>query len=756
MDVFSRLAPFIQDFIYQNKWEELRGIQVAACEVIFDSDSNLLLSSGTASGKTEAAFLPVLTELYNDPSKSVGVMYISPLKALINDQFKRLELLLIDSNIPVCKWHGDASLSKKEDLVKNPEGLLQITPESLESLITNKRGACLQMFSDLRFVIIDEVHHFMRDARGVQLLCILERLQKLTGVTPRRIGLSATLGDVSHAQTWLNTGTGRACIAPITDEGKKRVRLHVERFVNYADKRDTMSRDGSGNVVDVSAGEIGDREHFEYLFKMTLDKKTIIFANSREETEFILANLREIALRNKAPDVYRVHHGNVSALLRETTEDEMKAEDEKIVTGATVTLELGIDIGSLDQAVQVGAPLNVSSFAQRLGRCGRRGQIPQLLFTFVESIKIDSSDTLGPINWEFIRTIAIIELYTKEHWMEPLYPHNHAYNLLYHQTMSHLKSSGELSAAALAQTILTLGCFEHISHDDYRRLLSWLIDNGQLERTERGGLIIGREGEKIVNSHKFLTVFIAPEYLLVKDENRTIGTVDKVYPVGMHFALAGLAWEVVDVNEAAKVIFVKRIPGISLVDWDVDFDAELHTVLVQKIRSVLLSGEEYPYLSDSCRERLSEIRYIAQNSGIPDNLVTVLSDKKFAVFPWVGTRQLFTLHYALMKRKIQNRLLWITTVFLEVIFEGTREELEVIISDILRSDPDLYDLPLPDDIQVRGKYNEFIPPDLLRKQFIEDYLDFEGLRSQMEAPQRSETAAGEYSAGQARRGTPTE
>ena len=732
MDVFNRLAPFIQEFIYQNKWEELRGIQVAACEAIFDSDDNLLLSSGTASGKTEAAFLPVLTELYNKPAKSVGVIYISPLKALINDQFKRLELLLLDSNIPVCKWHGDASQTKKDELVKNPEGLLQITPESLESLITNKRGACLQMFSDVRFVIIDEVHHFMRDARGVQLLCVLERLQKLTGVIPRRIGLSATMGDISLARKWLNTGTGRNCAAPVTGEGKKRVRLHVERFVNYADKRDFEERDGSGNVISVSeGGDIGTREHFEYLFEMTLDKKTIIFTNSREETEFILANLREIALRNKAPDVYRVHHGNVSALLRETTEDEMKAEDEKIVTGATVTLELGIDIGSLDQAVQVGAPLTVSSFAQRLGRCGRRGQVPQLLFTFVESIQINSADTLGPINWEFIRMIAIIELYTKAQWLEPLYPNNHAYNLVYHQTMSHLKSCGELSPAALAQAVLTLGCFEQVSQDDYRQLLSWLVETGQLERTERGGMIIGRQGEKVVNSHKFLTVFITPEYLLVKDENRTIGTVDKVYPVGTRFALAGIAWEVLEVNEKSKVIFVKRVPGISLVDWDIDFDVDLHTVLVRKMRSVLLSDDSYAYLSDRCCGRLSEIRYIARGSGILENLVTPLSDKKYAVFPWVGTRQLFTLHYALLNKRISNRLPWITSIYLEVVFDGTPEELNEIIRGILCSDLNLYDLDLPEKVQVRGKYNEFIPPHLLRKQFIEDYMDFEGLREQM-------------------------
>ncbi|NLB41952.1 MAG: ATP-dependent helicase, partial [Clostridiales bacterium] len=429
-----------------------------------------------------------------------------------------------------------------------------------------------------------------------------------------------------------------------------------------------------------------------------------------------------------AHDVYRVHHGYVSDLLRENTEDEMKSADEKIVTGATVTLELGIDIGSLDQAVQVGAPINVSSFAQRLGRCGRRGQIPQLLFTFVESIRINSDDVLGPINWEFIRTFGIIELYLKDHWMEPIPPQNHPYNLLYHQTMSCLKSNGEMSPAGLAGSILGLGCFKHISQDDYRTLLTFMIDTDQLQRTEHGGLIIGREGEKIVNSHKFLTVFMAPEYLLVKDENRTIGTVDKVYPVGTRFALAGLAWETVDVNEKSKVIFVKRVPGISIVDWDVDFTAELHTVLVRKMRSILKEKGSYPYLSIRCKERLAEIQYIARNSGILDNLVTPLSDRKYAIFPWLGTRQIMTLNYTLRQRKIKSKLPWITCIYLEVIFDGTKEELEDIIHNILNSDLDLYKLPLPDKVQIEGKYNEFVPLELLRKQFIEDYLDFEGLK----------------------------
>lgn len=297
--------------------------------------------------------------------------------------------------------------------------------------------------------------------------------------------------------------------------------------------------------------------------------------------------------------------------------------------------------------------------------------------------------------------------------------------------MSCLKSNGEMSAAALAQTVLTLGCFREISQEDYRKLLRYLVHIEQLEQTERGGLIIGRAGEKVVNSHKFLTVFRAPEYYLVKDENRTIGTVDKAYPIGTRFALAGISWETVDINVKSKVIFVKKIPGISAVDWDMDFEAEFHTVLVRKIRSVLKSDDPYLYLSDRCKERLAEIQYITRNSGILDHLVTALSDRKYAVFPWIGTRQLLTLHYALLQRKIKSKLPWITCIYLEIVFDGTGEELADIIADILRSELDLYALPLPDKVQIKGKYNEFVPLDLLRRQFIEDYLDFDGLKEDL-------------------------
>jgi ATP-dependent Lhr-like helicase len=271
-------------------------------------------------------------------------------------------------------------------------------------------------------------------------------------------------------------------------------------------------------------------------------------------------------------------------VLREQAEDEMKASEDKIVTGATVTLELGIDIGSLDQVVQIGTPATVSSFAQRLGRCGRRGQIPQILFTFVDDVNATAADALGPINWSFIRTIAIIELYTRQKWLEPLSPDKYPFSLLYHQTMSCLLSEGEASADKLAKAVLGLSAFKHIPKEDYKRLLEHLLTTEHIQKMDHGGFIIGRQGEKVVNDFHFLAVFEVPDYYLVKDENRAIGTVDKIYPPETRFALAGRTWETVEVNKKAKVIFVKSVPGISTVDWDVDFPCLLHTVLVRKMR----------------------------------------------------------------------------------------------------------------------------------------------------------------------------
>ena len=732
MDVFNRLAPFIQDFIYENKWEELHGNQVAACQVIFDSDDNLLLSSGTASGKTEAAFLPVLTHLYEKPSRSVGAMYISPLKALINDQFKRLEQMLLDSNIPVTKWHGDASVDKKDRLIKHPEGILQITPESLESLITNKRGACLNMFCDLRFVIIDEVHSFMRDERGLQLLCVLERLRALTGVNPRRIGLSATLGDMSLAQDWLNTGTGRKCAAPVADEGKKRVRLHIERFVNVSDKRDLVERNGSMNIVDKdTGGDMGDREHYEYLFRQTLDKKTIIFANSREEIEFIMANLREIALKHKAPDVYRVHHGNVSALLRETTEDEMKSADEKIVTGATVTLELGIDIGRLERAFQIDAPWTVSSFLQRMGRTGRRELPPEMWFVMREDEPEARAMLPATIPWKLLQGIALVQLYLEERWVEPPRLDRLPFSLLYHQTMSTLASCGELSPGALADRVLRLHYFHRISQEDYRVLLRHLVETDHIQRTEQGGLIVGLAGERVVNSFKFYGVFEENEEYTVRSEAQELGPIVMPPPVGEKLAIAGHVWVVLDVDRKRHLVYCEQVKG-NIPAYFGLCPGDLHTRILRRMRQVLREERQYPYLMKNAVARLEQARFTAVRSGTGEHPMIHLGGNMWCLLPWVGTYTFLTME-RFLKIKCGERLGLqnldsARPYYMQFTMKAEEKTFFRVITEEIQKPIDPLELVYPKELPLFNKYDEYLPEALVRKGFALGVLDLGGLR----------------------------
>ena len=234
---FERYALFIQKYIYRKRWTELREVQVEACDAIMDTNKHVIVASGTASGKTEAAFFPILTILEKNPSTSVGAMYIGPLKALINDQFERLNELLDDREIPVWPWHGDISQSTKRKALQIAQGILQITPESLEALLMRHPGDACRLFSDLRFIVIDEIHALMGEDRGLQVLCLIARLEKLTGCRPRRIGLSATLNDYRPAMAYLSAGSSVGVIAVGITSHKRTISLCVESFPVAEDEK---------------------------------------------------------------------------------------------------------------------------------------------------------------------------------------------------------------------------------------------------------------------------------------------------------------------------------------------------------------------------------------------------------------------------------------------------------------------------------------------------------------------------------------
>lgn len=715
-NAFDRLAPFIQEYIIKERWNELRGIQVAACEVILETDNNILLSSGTASGKTEAAFLPILTDLYENPSSSVGVLYISPLKALINDQFERLDGLLEYSHIPVCKWHGDVSQSKKQKLLRHPGGVMQTTPESLESLIMRRRFDVSRLFSDLRYIVIDEVHYFMDSPRGIQLLSVLERIQRNINTVPRRVGLSATLGNYEIAEKWLSSGTSKKCITPTISEPKRTLSLYCAYFPLHS----------NGNEI------IGEEEYYNFLYQITDKRKCIVFSNTRFAVEQLIAKLKQLNEKSLGKNKYYVHHGNVSSFLREDAEKTMRESNDSVIIGATVTLELGIDIGSLERVIQTSSPLTVSSFVQRMGRCGRKTGKPEMCFMFM-GFPIKHKNLLDSIDWGFVKCIAIIQLYLEERWIETISLPTLPFSILYHQTMSIMYSAAELSPKMLAQQILTLSTFKNISIDDYRIFLNHLLSIGHLEKTERGTLIVGLKAEPILNNYEFFAVFETPIEYTVMSDSEEIGTIQKKFNIGESFCLAGYSWKVKDTDEKSNVIYVEKIQGISKNNWFSLVQVDIQTKLMKKIQALLSSDEVYSYLSPDSRYLLNQIRYEMRGANLLNNEIVKLSDREFLVMPWVGTKaiRVLALYYKSEGFKAEVFARDAVTIGIKI-SDCDEKSIREVYQRAKKETINVFAFQLEDnEIFLGGKYDDYVDPLLLKKQFLADCLDVYDLQENM-------------------------
>ncbi len=728
--LFSRFPDFIKEFIYRQGWSELRDIQLEAARVIFDTDANLLLSSSTASGKTEAAFFPIITDIIQSPDfhSSISVLYIAPLKSLINDQFYRLDELLDLTGIRVTHWHGDVGVSHKTKLLKNPEGILQITPESLESMLMNRSNDIPRLFGGLKYVVIDEIHALVGQDRGSQILCQLSRIARLIGYSPRRVGLSATVGDLKLASDWLGAGSGRETIAPKPTKQALKWRLGLEHFFIQnpneiqTSNTETLAADSSktGERAKLDAG-------YEFLYDNLYGKKALVFSNSREETEYVTATLRQIAKARGDRDIFYIHHGNLSASLREDAEATMKDESvTQAVTCATVTLELGIDIGRLDRVAQIGAPTTVSGFLQRLGRSGRRGNPPEMVMVFREETFLPNSPLPQIIPWELLRGIAIIDLYSNERFIESPAMKKMPLSLAFHQTLSTIVSSGELTPKALADKVLSLPPLSALSREAYRSLLVAMINDEYLELTETKGLIIGLKGERIINSFKFYAVFKDSEDYTVRCDSEEIGTITTPPPIGDRFALAGRVWEVKEVDVPRRLIYVKGVDGKMEISWPGD-SGEIHTKLLLAMRDVLFNGKNYPYLCDNARTRLENARRVAANAGMDKTMVVFLGGQSYVLFPWLGTRSFRTLRRFLQKHAGE---LGISDIQSEgccyITFKARGDagkNLVFAIRDILsREGIDVKSLVSEGECPVFDKYDEYIPPELLREAYAADRL----------------------------------
>ena len=777
MSVFDRYAPFVQDFIYAHEWENLRGVQVAAGEAIFDTENHVLLCASTASGKTEAAFFPILTEFWEDPPASVGALYIGPTKALINDQFYRLTDLCEEAGINVWHWHGDVSASHKARLMKRPSGILQITPESLEALLMRRHSVVSKLFCDLRYVVIDEVHSLLRQDRGGQCLCLIERLARIAGVQPRRIGLSATIGDPEAVGAFLAAGTGRDCVIPRVEEPPRTWRLSMEHFYQsgpQADESELQTADGSteadvlsvessearalspcsnsfgaqGAPAELRAGIVPSPAEtptdlapanadpgIGYVFEHTRGRKCLIFSNSREEAEEVCTTLRAYCEFNGEPDRFLIHHGNLSAAIRESAEEQMRDDASDLSIVATATLELGIDVGRLERAFQIDAPFTVSAFLQRMGRTGRREAPPEMWFVMRE--EQPEARTLLPetIPWKLLQGIALVQLYREERWVEPPNLNRLPYSLLCHQTLATLAGEGELSPAQLASRVLTLTYFHRVTADDFRELLRHLLRNDFIEQTEGGGLIVGLAGERVTGSYKFFAVFQENVEYTVRSGSEEIGTLCAPPPPGEKVAIAGHVWIVDEVDHERHLLYVTQVKG-KVPAYFGDVAGDVNTHILERMRRVLEESAPYPYLRDHARARLREARRVARNSSLTTGPLVCLgeNDKEqtmWCLLPWLGTYAFLALE-RLIKIKCAAEL-GIKGVnssrpyFMTFVMAADEQTFFSVVKDAAERLTDPMELLYPAEIPYFEKYDELVPESLVRKGFACGVLDVDGM-----------------------------
>ena len=780
MGVFDRYAPFVQDFIYAHEWESLRGIQVAAGEAIFGTDDHVLLCASTASGKTEAAFFPILSELWEDPPASVGALYIGPTKALINDQFYRLEELCEEAGIPVWHWHGDVSSSHKARLMRRPSGILQITPESLEAMLLRRHAAVAKLFCDLRYVVIDEVHALLRQDRGGQCLCLIERLSRMAGVQPRRIGLSATIGNPEAVGAFLAAGTDRNCVIPRVEEPPRTWRLSMEHFYQSGPQADesqpqTASGEIEADVVAMEPGAPGlppcsnsfgaqgapaelraevvpapveqptdlapasSDPGLGYIFEHTRGHKCLIFSNSREEAEEVCTTLRAYCEHNGEPDRFLIHHGNLSAAIRESAEEQMRDESSDLSIVATATLELGIDVGRLERAFQIDAPFTVSGFLQRMGRTGRRGGPPEMWFVMRE--EPPEARTLLPetIPWKLLQGIALVQLYREERWVEPPNLNRLPYSLLCHQTLATLAGEGELSPAQLASRVLTLTYFHRVTTDDFRVLLRHLLEHDYLEQTEGGGLIVGLAGERVTSSYKFFAVFQENVEYTVRSGSEEIGTLCAPPPPGEKVAIAGHVWIVDEVDHERHLLYVTQVKG-KVPAYFGDVAGDIDTRILERMRRVLEEHEPYPYLMSHARARLRDARHVAENSQLTTSPLVCLgeNDKEqtmWCLLPWLGSYAFLALE-RLLKIKCAGELgikglSSSRPYFMTFVMREDEQAFFSVVKEAAEALEDPMELLYPAEIPYFEKYDELVPPELIRKGFACGVLDVEGMRARV-------------------------
>ena len=580
----------MQRWIYDQGWTSLHDAQESAIGPILDGDRDVIIAAATAAGKTEAAFLPILSNLAGSTDRSacadrdpwaaydpwtepaagtsggVQALYLSPLKALINDQYQRLEQICERVDIPVHRWHGDVPVSAKERLVSDPSGVLLITPESLEATFVNRGPIAPRVFAGLRYMVIDELHSFLATQRGVQLQSLMNRVELAIRRRPPRIGLSATLGDMRQAAAFLRPDDPEQVLIVESKSDGRGLMLQLRGYVATPPPTPPAGAEQAGRetTVEETAGgdEAARRAIAEHLFRHLRGQDNLVFANTRNNVEIYADLLARRSARARVPNEFCPHHGNLSKNMRETVEAQLKDRTRPATAVCTSTLELGIDIGSVSSIAQIGPPPSVTSLRQRLGRSGRRDD-PAVLRLYVSEKHLD--ERAGPVDelrCAVVQATAMVRLML-DRWLEAPDDPGFNYSTLIQQIMSTIAQHGGATAAELYGALCGPGPFHLVDQARFVRLLRAMAAHDLLLQASDGLLLHGVVGERQVNHYSFYTAFHTPGEWRLEVGGKTLGTVPISQPLyeGVLLIFAGKRWKVTGIDTSARVVDLEPSSG---------------------------------------------------------------------------------------------------------------------------------------------------------------------------------------------------
>ncbi len=619
---FHLLHPRIQRYLWAEQWEALREVQEFAIPLVLRADQDVIIAASTASGKTEAAFLPALTHLLNTDEEGL-IVYISPLKALINDQFERLQRLCEDLEVPVWPWHGDISGSTKQRFFKHPRGVLLITPESLEAMLCNRGTSVAAAFSKLLYIVVDELHAFIGSERGKQLQSLMHRIDVLLRRRTPRLGLSATLGDFSSAGRFLRAGPSPALVNAASNDNA--LQLVIKGYEEPGAPNGPEDEPTAPNAVS------------QHLYRTLCGTNNLIFPNSRREVERYTHLLNRLSEQDGRPREFWPHHGSLSKEIRTDTEAALKQKERPATAVCTNTLELGIDIGAVKSIAQIGPPPSVASLRQRLGRSGRRKGEPAVLRGYVIENAIDADSPLETrLRLATVQTIASVFLLTQK-WYEPPSVNGLHLSTLVQQLLSSIAQYGGLKAAQAYQLLCTdPGPFHGLSQDAFAELLRHLGQEQILIQDSSGLLLHGPVGDKLVNHYTFYAAFSVDEEFRIVASGKTLGTlpVSQLLSPGQRILFGGRTWLVEQVEDTQKTIYVAAAKGGNPPLFN-GSGGQVHTQVRQTMRRLYQQELEPVFLDPTASRFLQEAQSAYFHLGMDGKLLLDQSSN-LLLLTWLG------------------------------------------------------------------------------------------------------------------------